>query len=339
MEDYLRQGIKMLNYVASALLLVLSTNSALAISRNCTASEKETANQQLLVIQNSSDLRESIIARHLPFGAHQSTVANDNAQLLFQNGYVMSHDPDLRTAIWSSYRLEASDIQGASGQDRVNCFRRDPRLTKSIAATPADYNEPVYDQGHMANDPDMKDDLIEQINTYVMSNMSPQHCRFNRGIWLSLEHLTRIWANEGAYDNILVTSGAIFDRDANGVRDLDSDALMMESRSNKKRVAVPTHYFKIILRQDESGWKSISFLLDHDNDDDGTSWNEVKPDVMTTIQSISDIEVMSGLRIHPALDRSELVESTDGQGWNFSTGRNNFNSAIKDTNNCVVHAN
>jgi endonuclease G len=185
----------------------------------------------------------------------------------------------------------------------------------------------------------MKDDLIEQINTYVMSNMSPQHCRFNRGIWLSLEHLTRIWANEGAYDNILVTSGAIFDRDANGVRDLDSDALMMESRSHKKRVAVPTHYFKIILRQDESGWKSISFLLDHDNDEDGTSWNEVKPDVMTTIQSISDIEVISGLRIHPALDRSELVESIDGQGWNFSTGRNNFNSAIKDTNNCVVHAN
>jgi hypothetical protein len=95
----------------------------------------------------------------------------------------------------------------------------------------------------------------------------------------------------------------------------------------------------LALRQDESGWKSISFLLNHDNDDDGTSWNEVKPDVMTTIHSISDIEVMSGLRIHPALDRSELVESTDGQGWNFSTGLNNFNSAIKDTNNCVVHAN
>jgi hypothetical protein len=131
----------MLNYVASVLLLLLSTNSALAVSRNCTASEKETANQQLLVIKNSSDLRESIIARHLPFGAHHSTLANDNAQLLFQNGYVMSHDPDLRTAIWSSYRLDASDIQGASGQDRVNCFRRDPRLDKSIAATPADYNE------------------------------------------------------------------------------------------------------------------------------------------------------------------------------------------------------
>ena len=251
----------------------------------------------------------------------------------------MSHDPDLRTAIWSSYRLDANDIEGAAGQDRVNCFRRDPRLTKTVAANPADYKEPIYDQGHMANDADMKDNLTEQINTYVMSNMSPQHCRFNRGIWLSLEHLTRIWADEDAYENILVTSGAIFDRDGDGKRDSDEDALMMESNSHKKRVAVPSHYFKIIMRQNETGWKAISFLLKHDNDDDGISWSDVKPDVMATISSISDIEAVSGLNIHPALDRTELTESTDGQQWDFDKGRNNLNSMVKDTNNCVVHAN
>jgi DNA/RNA endonuclease G (NUC1) len=98
-------------------LLLLTVNTAIASARGCTASEKETAKQQLTTIQNSSDLRKSIVSRHLPFEAHQSTVSNDNAQLLFQNGYVLSHDPDLRTAIWVSYRLNADDIQGASGQD------------------------------------------------------------------------------------------------------------------------------------------------------------------------------------------------------------------------------
>ncbi|MEI8647103.1 hypothetical protein P4S73_02815 [Paraglaciecola sp. Hal342] len=34
----------------------------------------------------------------------------------------------------------------------------------------------------MANDADLKDELIEQINSYVMTNMTPQHCR---GFWLS----------------------------------------------------------------------------------------------------------------------------------------------------------
>ena len=238
-----------------------------------------------------------------------------------------------------SYRLDADDIKGASGQDRVNCFRRDPRLSNAVAANPADYKEPIYDQGHMANDADMKDNLIEQINTYVMSNMSPQHCRFNRGIWLSLEHLTRIWANEDVYGSLLVTSGAIFDRDGDGERDSGQDAQMMESNSHKKRVGVPSHCFKIILRQDESGWKAVSFLLNHDNDDDGVSWSDVKPDVMASISSIADIERMSGLRIHPALNRSELVESKNGQQWDFDNGRANFNGTIKDTNNCVIHAN
>ena len=60
---------------------------------------------------------------------------------------------------------------------------------------------------------------------------------------------------------------------------------------------------------------------------------------MARISSISVIEAMSGLNIHPALDRSEIVESSDGQQWDFSTGRSNFNSSVNDTNNCVVHAN
>ena len=58
------------------------------------------------------------------------------------------------------------------------CFRQDPRLTSTETAILADYDEPIYDRGHLANDADLKDDLTEQINTYVLSNMSPQHCRF-----------------------------------------------------------------------------------------------------------------------------------------------------------------
>ena len=66
-----------------------------------------------------------------------------------------------------------------------------------------------------------------------MSNMSPQHCRFNRGIWLSLEHLTRIWANNDQYGAILVTSGAVFDRDDVTGRDTDDVALRMLSNNGK----------------------------------------------------------------------------------------------------------
>ena len=221
---------------------------------------------------------------------------------------MLSHDPDLRTTIWVSYRLDGDDIENASGKDRINCFRSDPRLDDDIAAKLSDYDEPIFDRGHMTNDADLKDDLIEQVNSYVLSNMSPQHCRFNRGIWLSLEQLTRIWANNNKYGAIYVTSGAVFDRDGNVGRDADNAATRMHSRNNKERVAVPSHYYKVIMRQEETGWKSIAFLLPHTNTNHGASWSDVKQDVIDSIVSISEIEELASLRLHPALNRGELTE-------------------------------
>jgi DNA/RNA endonuclease G (NUC1) len=322
----------------SVFVLVLIFCSAPAAARNCTSQERADANAQLEAIEADKGTRSSILTKHLPFGVHRST-QGQNEQLMYQGGYMLSHDPELRTAVWVSYRLDGDDIENATGQDRVNCFRRDPRLDADDAATPTDYKEPTFDQGHMTNDADLKDDLLEQVNTYVMSNMSPQHCRFNRGIWLSLEHLTRIWANNDQYGAILVTSGAVFDRDDVIGRDADDAAIRMLSNNGKERVAVPSHYYKVILRKDEAGWKSIAFLLPHTNTDHGTSWSDVKPDVIDTIVSISEIEELASLRLHPALNRSELTEIILGSDWDFATGRSNFNSSIKDDNACVTSVN
>lgn len=79
-----------------------------------------------------------------------------------QEGFALLHDKDLRTGLWVSYRLSSTDIDGASGRDRVNCFRKDPRLTSAETAILSDYDEPIYDRGHLANDADLKDSLIEQ---------------------------------------------------------------------------------------------------------------------------------------------------------------------------------
>ena len=320
-----------------ALLLVFISCNAHAASRNCTAQEKSDANAQLSAIEADSGWRSSILSTHLPFGIHQSS-SDGNEQLMYQGGYVFAHDSDLLTSIWTSYRLDGDDIEGAAGQDRVNCFRRDPRLSHSEGATPADYDEPTFDQGHMTNDADLKDDVIEQVNTYVMSNMSPQHCKFNRGIWLSLEHLTRIWANNNKYGSIHVTSGAVFNRDESSGRDADDDATRMESRNGNERVAVPSHYYKVILRQDESGWKSVAFLLDHTNDDHGSKWNDVKPDVLAAIVPISEIEELASITLHPALNRGVLVEADSEGDWDFTKGKGNLSAGIKDNNNCVISA-
>jgi len=321
--------------IITVFFLVLISHGANAVTRDCISQERTDGDAQLAAIEADPGTRLSLLSEHLPFGVHRSDPAQ-NDQLLYQKGYVFAHDEDLMTAVWVSYRLDGEDIEGGAGQDRVECFRKDPRLANAIAARPVDYTEPTFDQGHMANDADLKDNVIEQVNTYVMSNMSPQHCRFNRGIWLSMEHLTRIWANNNKYGAILVTSGAIFDRDGVTGRDADNDATRMESNNGNERVAVPSHYYKVILRQDEAGWKSISFLLPHNNTDHGVSWVDVRPDVEAAIVSISEIEELASLTLHPALDRDELTEAILASDWDFDNGANNFNSGILDTNPCVT---
>lgn len=180
--------------LAAICILSLAGVTNTAAAKNCNSDEKGQANKALERIENDQLLRDQLIALHAPFGTHKSAGDTDGEELLVQGGYIMAHDHDLRTSIWVTYRLTTSDIEGAVGKERVNCFRKDPRFGPGQGASKSDYREPIYDQGHLANDADLQDDFIQQLNSYVMSNMSPQECRFNRGIWLSLEHLTRIWA-------------------------------------------------------------------------------------------------------------------------------------------------
>lgn len=315
--------------IAAALVLTfaLGISQANADTESCTDPQEAKANARLIKTNDDAQLRDQLIQLHLAFGVPKSTGPVDNERMLVQDGYVMNHDDDLRTSLWVGYRLTAQDQANAKGKKRVNCFREDPRIPERFAAFPADYDEPRYDQGHLANDADLKDELIDQINSYVMSNMSPQECRFNRGIWLSLESLTRVWATE--YGTIYVMSGAIFDRNDDNVRDADADAVRMKSRAGKKRVAVPTHYYKIILRKDGARVQSIAFLLKQDRRAHGVKWDDVRPDVERAISTIEEIEDKSDLKLLTGFNRNAITQSASGENWEMEKNEANLESGCK----------
>ena len=155
---------------------------------------------------------------------------------------------------------------------------------------------------------DLKDEFIHQLNSYVMSNISPQHCRFNRGVWLSLEHLTRVWAQR--YGEIHISSGVIFDRDGTLGRDADADAKRMRSNNGKIRVAVPSHFYKVFVRREDDQHHVIAFLLNHNNQSNGIGWDTVRPVAEAVVSSTVAIERAASLVLHPNLKRSALSEDT-----------------------------
>lgn len=319
--------VRRLILITAAVCLVAFAGSP-ADARNCSKAEAKMADDRLAAIEQSPADRAAIQKRHLPFGIHMTTHAADstarNERLLLQDGYVMVHDGDLRTAIWTTHRLDGADVTAGDDDKRVNCFRTDPRLPADEAANSADYDEPIYDLGHMTNDRDLRDDLIEQLNTYVISNMSAQHCRFNRGIWLSLEDLGREWAK--IYGTVYVTQGAIFDFNARDARDRDKSAGRIGPRNGKARVAIPSHYFKNFLRPDGDRWLSISFMLENHNGPRGNTFEKVLPELKDAIVAMALIKERGEITLHQDLRADRVTEATSFEGWDISNQKGGLGS-------------
>jgi endonuclease G len=312
--------------VGLALTLALFSSASFAGSRNCTKAEKLEGNQYLLAIESDAALREQIINEHLPLGVPSSLVPSSTEELLVNGGYVMLYDHDLRTSLWSAYHLTATDRAGASGKDRVNCFRSDPRIEEN-ATRLSDYKEPIYDQGHLTPDASLKDEFLEQINSYVLSNMSPQQCALNRGVWLSLEGLMRQWAY--TYQSIYIISGAIFDADDDGIRDIDEETTKMVSNNGKTNVSVPSDYYKVVVRENTDGtFSSIVFMLPNNNQKHGAKWAEAKGYVLSTVTTLATLEDKADIHLLPDVDRANLHDSVIAE-WDFQKGARNMEYSCK----------
>lgn len=231
-----------------------------ASAANCTAAERHEADRWLWLNQQDKD---ASLAQNLPWGAPPATGPVSHERMLVQRDYVIGYDSDLRVPLWTAERVTGADL-GKVG--RSDCFRKDVRLKSDEASSPADYSEPIFDQGHVTPSADMTMSKISVHNSFIMSNMTPQFCQFNRGVWQILEELVRRWAVQ--YGTIYVTSGSVFDRDGNGVRDPDEAALRMTSNNGKSRVAIPSAFYKIIaIRHADGSAETLSILLPHDQTD------------------------------------------------------------------------
>jgi endonuclease G, mitochondrial len=295
-----RMQFPLLTALAFSITSLASTPAA-AEDRNCTASEKAEGDRQLWLSAGDKSLS---LSTHLPWGQPRETSPTTHERTLVQRDYVIRYDDDLRVPVWTAERLVFDRIGKVDG--RVNCFRPDPRIPVSASAKLIDYEERIYDRGHSTPDADQDSSITAAVNSYMLSNMSPQTCQFNRGIWQILESIVRLWAKEHA--TVYVISGSVFDRDGDGRRDRDSDAPRMESNNGQERVAVPSAFFKLITRQKADGsLETLSVLLPHDNTrltgDPAVAYLRGK------VTSVAALERVTGLDFFPTATAS-LGEST-----------------------------
>ena len=268
------------------LVLLLGQSSLQAQSCNCEVSDrKETSYDNLLLL---SDQEKSIAqSLHTPWGLPQLDEGVDHYLVLYQQDYLIGYDTDLRIPLWTAHRLSQDEL--TASRERLDCFRRDIRLNDQIASICDDYEEPIYDRGHMVPNADMSRSEAAMINTFILSNMVPQHDKFNRQLWKYLEQYVRDWAS--LKGEIYIISGCVFDADEDGQKDTLE---LIDFMDPTDRVAVPTHFYKMVFYERPNGYiESMTFLVPHT--DDGIKKRDALEYLKNHIVPIDSIEVLTGL--------------------------------------------
>lgn len=123
---------------------------------------------------------------HLKYG-----IPSNSDQIMCRLGYAIGYNYEKKSADWVAYQLKQETTPGV---ERQNDFRVDPDIPTPFQTTPEDYDEPVYDLGHLANSESIDQSIEANSETFLMSNMVPQLPRHNGAIWKGLENRERKWA-------------------------------------------------------------------------------------------------------------------------------------------------
>jgi endonuclease G len=101
----------------------------------------------------------------------------------------VAYDAPVKIPAYVAYTLLPQNALGC--WPRTNAFVADRSVPNG--AKPDDYAGTGYDKGHAAPDGDLSWSEIVEYESFLMTNMYPQHGSLNRGIWKLLETSIRGW--------------------------------------------------------------------------------------------------------------------------------------------------
>lgn len=211
-------------------------------------------------------------------------------QILFNRHYVIGYSYYFRQAKWALEIIDP-DKEDITTVERMDNFRSDYRIPQLFRADKQDYRGSGHDRGHLVASADLRDTKIQNSETFLLSNMSPQKPQFNRGIWKALESEVR---RLDCLDEVLETyviSGPIFN--------FDQPILTIGMKDNNNvTLPVPHEYFKSILAETSTGrLKMWSFIFPNEATDSPIKNFQVKTSI---------IEKKAGILLWERLMGSEI---------------------------------
>ena len=235
-------------------------------------------------------------------------------RLLFNRRYVVGYSYLFRQPRWALELINRHTKQMAD-QDlkRLNNFREDPRVPEMFRSTLATFEGSKHDRGHLISSADRLEDALINSETFLMSNMSPQVGKFNRGVWKKLESAVRklsrkkIMATVGKvkkkvwkYAEVYVICGPVFEI---------GSKLEVIGDPKEIKVVIPHAFFKSVLAEQRMGKLELwSFLIPNE---------DTKQDPSNFLLPTVEVERRAGLELWDRLRGSEIdkLKAAKGKIW------------------------
>lgn len=98
-----------------------------------------------------------------------------------------------------------------SDGDRQDNFREDQRIPWRFRASLGAYRGSGFDRGHLVGSANLRETNLQNSETFLLSNMSPQRPEFNRKIWRELEEAVRELDSHDDVMETYVLTAPVFD--------------------------------------------------------------------------------------------------------------------------------
>ena len=166
-------------------------------------------------------------------------------QILINRFYTVGYSYYFRQAKWA-LEIVDPDKKDLEEVDRLDNFRPDFRIPKPFRADLSDYAGSGFDRGHLVASANLNDENIQNSETFLLSNMSPQTPSFNRQKWRQLEAAVRKLDKKTNVLETYIITGPIFDFN-------NTIKMIGENDRNGISIPVPSHFFKCILTEEKNG--------------------------------------------------------------------------------------
>lgn len=171
--------------------------------------------------------------------------------VLRNHGFMLGYSELRGNPLWVTFALRPAAGSGQSHR-RPNHFMADWRNLTHIRHE--DYTGSTYDRGHMA--PNHAIDLLfgrpGQLDSFLMTNITPQKPELNRKLWerleeIELDHFTQ------SFDSVWVITGPLFDA-------------KVERLKSAFRVEIPDAFYRVYAAPGASGEpRLLAFVVPQDS--------------------------------------------------------------------------